>query len=391
MVLKYGLVYFLCRCTQRIYAKKMLEDGELFFNYPKNWIAEANKGNDGQGDKFEGVYTNIVNEKTRRLRKDSEVVFISKKSYLRSRDIINEWPCMSFYGATEAHGGKFEEGKYIFDVGKQYIDSFCKGETFESMQKKPLDERITMITIAKTKAFMERVREYFGSQGMKEREDYFMQSVEYRKKGQLFVCERIPMELFSKEYKYKNQQEFRIVLNPNSPKVQSILKDGHYVYIGSLKGIISLRRCPYEGYKLKIDKQARSVEGGDWPNFWGPLHEWDLRSLLGVMKIAGRDMHFRLNGEVVGSYRFWIEIEYVLLTKYNIHVAAKGFEDGDTCNEEVTLYFGSDDLRTITQNEDSDSYYYMHEGVYQASNVTSLMGQSGTVILNYMIKNGHSE
>jgi hypothetical protein len=51
MVLKYGLVYFLCRCTQRIYAKKMLEDGELFFNYPKNWIAEANKGNDGQGDK----------------------------------------------------------------------------------------------------------------------------------------------------------------------------------------------------------------------------------------------------------------------------------------------------------------------------------------------------
>ena len=96
----------------------MLEDGELFFNYPKNWIAEANKGNDGQGDKFEGVYTNIVNEKTRRLRKDSEVVFISKKSYLRSRAIINEWPCMSFYGATEAHGGKFEEGKYIFDVGK---------------------------------------------------------------------------------------------------------------------------------------------------------------------------------------------------------------------------------------------------------------------------------
>lgn len=63
MVLKYGLVYFLCRCTQRIYAKKMLEDGELFFYYPKNWIAEANKGNDGQGDKFEGVYTNIVNEK----------------------------------------------------------------------------------------------------------------------------------------------------------------------------------------------------------------------------------------------------------------------------------------------------------------------------------------
>ena len=121
------------------------------------------------------------------------------------------------------------------------------------------------------------------------------------------------MDNSSKEYKYKNQQEFRIVLNPNSPKVQSILKDGHYVYIGSLKGIISLRRCPYEGYKLKIDKQARSVEGGDLPNFWGPLHEWDLRSLLGVMKIAGRDMHFGLNGEVVGSYRFWIEIEYVFV------------------------------------------------------------------------------
>lgn len=106
--------------------------------------------------------------------------------------------------------------------------------------------------------------------------------------------------------------------------------------------------------------------------------------MIEVMKIAGRRMHFKLNDDIVDSYRFWIEMAYVLATKYNIEITQQGYDDER--DEEVTLWFHSDDLKTIVDNEQSDCYYYLTDSTYKAPKVNALMGESGTVKMNYMVK-----
>lgn len=382
--MRYNKVYFLCRCTKREFAKKMLDEGELYFNNPINWIKEDENGNEGQGDRYEGVYTDIITDRMRRLRPDVEVVEIEGKRYLRSRSVINDWLCMSFFGATQLTEHEEDEGKLIYEVTKDYVVSFSGGETFESMLGKPLNERLSMIVINKTGSFMNRIRDCLNNEGLTEEKDYFMHHVVYRIKGRQFWCERMPTELYSKDARFCNQNEFRIVLNPKSAKVKEILKEGHKIYVGSLKGIISLRRPVYEGTVIKIDDSNHRVEGGDWPTWWGPLQEWCLQPMIEVMKIAGRRMHFKLNDDIVDSYRFWIEMTYVLATKYNIEITQQGY--GDERDEEVTLWFHSDDLKTIVDNEHSDCYYYLNDSTYKAPMVNALMGESGTVKMNYMVK-----
>jgi len=81
-------IYLLCRCTKRQYAEDLFYKGNLFFNYPVNWVAMGSNGKEGQGDPCEGVYSNVITQANKRLRGDSEVVCIKGKHYLRSKSII---------------------------------------------------------------------------------------------------------------------------------------------------------------------------------------------------------------------------------------------------------------------------------------------------------------
>lgn len=382
--MKYNKVFYLCRCTKRVFAKKMLEEGELYFNNPINWIKEAEKGNEGQGDLYEGVYSNIITEKMKRLRTDSEVVMIKGERYLRSRSIVNDWLCMSFFGATQLTEHQEVDGQHLYEITKDYIESFSDGETYEKMLEKRLDDRLSMIVIVNTGAFMAKLREYFSSLGMVEFEDYFIRHVEYLIKGRNFWCEQKPAELFYKDASFCKQNEVRIVLNPKSPKVQQQLKEGHKIYVGSLKGLVSLRQAPYHGTVVKVNETGRTVEGGDRPTWWGPLQEWCLQPMIEVMKIAGRNMHFKLNDDIVVAYRFWIEVTFVLMTKYNIEITTQGYDDDSP--EEVTLWFHSDDKNTIFRNEQNDCYHYLRDDTYKAPKVNALMGESGKVKVNFMVR-----
>ena len=53
-------LYLLCRCTKRKYAEELFYGGILFFNYPINWIGMSKDGDEGQGDPYEGVYSNVI-------------------------------------------------------------------------------------------------------------------------------------------------------------------------------------------------------------------------------------------------------------------------------------------------------------------------------------------
>ena len=50
-------LYLLCRCTKQKYAEELFYHGILFFNYPINWIGMGEDGDEGQGDPYEGVYS----------------------------------------------------------------------------------------------------------------------------------------------------------------------------------------------------------------------------------------------------------------------------------------------------------------------------------------------
>ena len=75
---------------------------------------------------------------------------------------------------------------------------------------------------------------------------------------------------------------------------------------------------------------------------------------------------------------------YVLATKYNIEITQQGYDDEQ--DEAVTLWFHSDDLNTIIANEQSDCYFYLTDATYKAPMVNALMGESGTVKVNFMVK-----
>lgn len=240
-------VFLLARCMSRDYAEDMFYNGNLFFNYPINWVGLGEDGDEGQGDVYEGVYSNIISEKTKSLRKDSKIVRIKDKPYLRSESVIKEWPCICFYSASDLADKKIENGTFVYDMAKDYIDSFCKGETFWSMFNLDLHQRTSMIIITRPGEFFRRIRGVFATQGLVEFNDFIMQTVSYRKKGKLFAYTQEPFELLNKEEQFKKQQEFRIILNPGNPKVLELLHEGHKLCIASMEEYAVLKTNFYDG------------------------------------------------------------------------------------------------------------------------------------------------
>lgn len=341
----------------------------------------GDSGDEGQGDLYEGVYANIVNEKTKQLRSDSEIVTIKNKLYLRSRSVISNWPCLSFYCISELTEGKKENESIVYDMAKDYIESFSHDETFQSMLEKPLQDRMSMVIIMQTGAFFRKLREFFNNHGLVELQDYFMSSVSYRNKDTKFVYKDRPYELLNKEGVFKKQQEFRIILNPNNPKVQKLLKDGHKIHIGSLEEIALLKTNFYYGATIKVKDHGIVIEPVDWNVWRGPLNEWGMEPLLGLMTAAYHTTSCVMEGKMENSHALWVALTLVLCSKYNIVVRHAEYVDGET--DRVLLVCHSDDMDTILKNEKRDGYYYLrNDNVYKAPSVEKLLGGFPPGIVN---------
>lgn len=385
MAIRTNKVFLLCRCTRRDYAEDMFYNGNLYFNYPINWIGMGENGNEGQGDLYEGVYTNVVSDNTKRLRTDAETLSINGKLFLRSKSVVNNWPCLSFYSISELTEGRKEKESIVYDMAKDYIDSFSHGETFQSMLQKPLQERMSMVIITETGKFFRKIRNFLGSHGLVELQDYFMQPVLYRRKGKPFVYASRPLELFYKESQFKKQQELRIVLNPNNPKVLELLEDGHKIPMGSIEDMAMLKTNFYNGATIKINGHRISVEAADWHVMSGPLNEWEMSSLLGIMQAAYHTTTCVMDGETVIAHAFWVAVMLVLCSKYNIEVRHGEYVDGQ--DDIVQLICHTDDLDQILEHEKRDSYYYLRKGgVYKAPFLEKLLGgfPPGMVKINWV-------
>lgn len=366
-------VFILARCMRRDYAEDMFYNGNLFFNYPACWIGIGDNGDEGQGDSYEGVYSNIMSEKTKKLRGDTSVVRIKDKLYLRSESVIKEWPCICFYSASELTDKKIEDGTFVYDMAKDYIDSFSRGETYQSMFDLDLQKRAAMIIITRTYEFFRKIRGLFAENGLEEFRDYIMQSVSYRKKGKFFVYEHAPMELLYKEGQFKNQQEFRIILNPKNPKVKELLEDGHRLCIGSMEDYAVLKTNFYNGAKIKIKDYSIQFESANWKNMSGPLNEWNLDPLLGLMQYAYHTTRCVIDGKEEGIHSFWVQLTNVFASKYNIEIRHAEYDDSK--DDHIMLIPHSDNIDVILKNEEKDTYYYIKDKYgYKAPSFDALLG-----------------
>lgn len=367
-----------------MYAEDMFYNGNLYFNYPIVWIREAEKGNVGQGDLYEGVYTNINDERSRSLRNDAAVVTIGHRNFYRSPSIVENWPCLCFYSVHETtEGKKLEDGAEIFEMAKDYIDAFCNDETFETMLQKELPERMSMVIINNVGTFLERLRNMFEWEGLKEDKDFFIYPVRYRKGRSAFEIEKVLFELLWKEGVFSKQQEYRIILNPNNPKMMELLEDGHKLNIGPMTDIAVMKTNFYDGATFKLKNNRIIVDYSNWNNQVGPLSEWEMMPLVKLMSSLYHTTSVVTDGGVRDAINIMTEIMLVLCAKYNILLQRGEYVDGKDDSVKMTCH--GDNMDTILHNEERDSYYYSRFCTWKSPTVKSLIQgtPSGNVNVYY--------
>lgn len=341
-------IYLLSRCVERKYAELMFYKGILHFSQPAKWIEEAKKGNVGQGDLLEGVYSNEINAKTLGIRDNADTQVLKSQKYLRSCSVVKDWLCLCFYSACDLTDHHQEGDTLVFDMSKAYAEDFGKDETWESRFDKGLKERKSMVVIHRPDIFINKIKSFFEENGLVEGCDYYMQSIHYRAEGERFTYEKAPLELLHKDARFVYQQEFRIMLNSASRKVQKILINGQDVSIGSsLEDCAMLKSHFYTGARILVKGDAVRLEVDDWSNMAGTMHELEVDPLLYILAIASvGDVKGILDGREVGRLGLRMETINVLKAKYRIL-----FNPG--------IVFSWDSLEKIRKNEGVYSYYYV--------------------------------
>jgi len=342
-------IYLLSRCVEREFAELMFYNGILHFSYPNKWIEEAKKGNVGQGDLLEGVYSNEFNEKTHGLRDDVEEPIIIGQKYLRSQSVVKNWLCLCFFSASDLTEHHQEGDALVFDMSKAYAEDFGKDETWESrFSQKDLKKRMAMVVIHRPDIFINKIKSFFGEKGLVEGRDYYMRSIHYRTEGERFTYEKAPMELLHKDIRFMYQQEFRIMLNSASKIVQKILINGQDVSIeSSLDDCAMLKSHFYTGARILVKDNKVWLEVADWSNMSGPLHELEIDPLLYVLTVASvGDVKGILNGCEVGRLELRMEAIKVLQAKYRVVF-------------NTVPVFSWHSLEKIRKNEEKDSNFYI--------------------------------
>lgn len=385
-------ISLLSKCVERRYAEMMFYEGVLHFGYPSRWIEEGKKGNVGQGDELEGVYSNEITFKNSFLRKCPRLVRDKETGikYLRSRSIVN-WPCYCLYSISEQTEPIGRVGDYVeYDMSEAYAQDFSGEETWGNRFKTDLADRKAMVVIHRPRVFLDKVKRRYADFKLEEGRDYYMGCVQYRKEGERFTYEEVPTEMFHKDARFEPQQEFRIALNPESLKVKEMLRGGQDVDLGgSLEDCAMLKSHFYKGARILVKGDEVRLEIRDWSNLSGPLHEIELVPLLQIFGIPMMNSTCILDGKEVDTHQLFNELDQVLKTKYRILFFSDFFFSGGG----LRISYSWENEETIKENEVKDSYYYLRkypnhykapffDGVY----VPSPTGKQKYTSLTYELK-----
>lgn len=177
-------------------------------------------------------------------------------------------------------------------------------------------------------------------------------------KGERFSYIDVPDELYHKDGKFEHQQEYRMVLNPNSKKVKAMLKGGVDVKIGSLKDCAMLKSHFYKGALVKVKGKEVQLELREWYNMSGPLHEWEFDQLLLIYGIAVyTDSRYVVDGREISGFEMKDIVKKVLLDKYQMAMQNTWEQTGNTLN--LHSIPNKDSIALIHRNEEKDTFHYL--------------------------------
>lgn len=257
--------HMLLKCvTNKKYAKDFLEYGKLRFGKPQEWIDDWKKEGSGRGDLLEGSFASVIKPDCRqahfyKLFRTNTIEVIDPRNnhiHFQSKDVLN-LPTCCFFGLNDymfrtmekaEDGDEYPSGK----IKKSYFKDFAKSLDKIAYENCQEDEKPALIMINNPQEFGKRFESYFIKNGV-ELSEVLYSPVTYLDKGKEFLIEGCaPNELFTKDDKFSNQSEIRIVLNTKNKRFLKKLNESNgIVELGNMSDIASIEGYYFEDFIMQ--------------------------------------------------------------------------------------------------------------------------------------------
>jgi len=238
--------------------KNSFKDGEIHFSTPKSWIDYQNNG---RGDRFEGTYANPMKYSKKVKTKlalfdDSykeEGLDSENRIYLKRKSSVEKY-CFCFYNLNDI---LFEKEGIKKNVTDQSFETNVKAHIKEEYFVDFLDNMNSKYTVflLDPEKFHNKLINSIEKLQVK-RKNILSQDIKYVDFRKRFEIEKNENELFFKDFRFKHQNEHRVIINSTDKEILSKLKSMN----GNIKidrfnecilGQIDLDKIPLKGWSIK--------------------------------------------------------------------------------------------------------------------------------------------
>ena len=240
------------------YAESFIKNGILKFGSAMEWNKYAEQFGTGKGDVQEGVFAayelNEMNKVRDAIIKNPEAYPVRITSdfcdliYLKDKHVM-KLPVLCFYMIKCKNlilSDCNDHYEATIQIPARYFRGLADGRNWEEESKLPKDEQHVFIVIYDANAFLQRVLNRLLSLGIKLNE-IMLGAIHYKNIDNPFdpIWEH-PKELFIKNKQFSDQNEGRIVLNPDNLEMIQFFTD-NAISVGSMEDIVVLHNHYYAG------------------------------------------------------------------------------------------------------------------------------------------------
>lgn len=295
----------LFRCTKRKYAQDFIS-GKIFFNTPRNWIKEEEKGNKGQGDCLEGTFFSAKSNDTHPfiagLKSDANLTHFDNEGYtfFRRRNIEN-LPCVCFYGLNDNDWNKVVDkqgkGHWKTVVPLTYFSDFSGGLTREEYERIEVDEQPVIMLIRNPHSFFEKIRKALYKLGVLPNE-IIISPVDYLEKHTVAMCAlEYPRELLIKDISFAAQKEIRIIINTQSKSFYKyFVAHSGVIDVGSLCDFIDIQ--DYYFSDMEIERIGNKKISYTLPKPFVTVCNWDSLTFMDLFQ-KYREIQWQYPNDIV--------------------------------------------------------------------------------------------
>lgn len=255
----------LLKCvTNKKYANDFLEHGRLRFGRPQEWIDAWETEGSGRGDLLEGSFASVTKDNYRladfyKLLRTNSIEVVDPRNnniHFQSKDVLN-LPTCCFFGLNDymfktmekaEDGNEYPSGK----IKKSYFKDFAKSLDKTAYENCQEDEKPALIMINNPQEFRKRFESYFIKNGVELSEILYSPVTYLNKYKEFSLGCHAPYELFTKDDKFSNQSEIRIVLNTKNKKFLKKLNENNgIIELGNMSDIASIEGYYFEDFIMQ--------------------------------------------------------------------------------------------------------------------------------------------